>query len=40
VSRVDSFIPASPQTVLPTKTTKVLVKRTEQVTVTVEEKRT
>ena len=40
VSRVDSFIPPSPQTVLPTKTTKVPVKRTEQVTVTVEEKRT
>jgi len=39
VSRVDSFIPPSPQTVLPTKTTKVPVKRTEQVTVTVEEKK-
>ena len=37
VSRVDSFIPPAPQTVLPTKTQKVPVKKTEQVTVTVTE---
>lgn len=38
VSRIESFIPPSPETVLPTKTKKVPVKRQEQVTVTVEEK--
>jgi hypothetical protein len=39
VSRVDSFIPPAPQTVLRSKTTKVPVKKTEQVTVTVDEKK-
>lgn len=39
VSRIESFIPPSPETVLPTKTKKVPVKRTEQVSVTVEEKK-
>ncbi len=39
MSRIDSFIPPSPETVLPTKTKKVPVKRTETVTVTVEEKK-
>jgi hypothetical protein len=39
VSRIESFIPPSPQTVLPTKTKKVPVKRTETTTVTVEEKK-
>jgi hypothetical protein len=38
VSRIESFIPPNPETVLSTKTKKVPVKRTEQVTVTVEEK--
>jgi hypothetical protein len=39
VSRVDSFIPTSPQTTLPTKTEKVTVERTETVTVIVEEQK-
>src|SRR3989337_240331 len=39
VSRIESFIPPSPETVLPTKTKKVPVKRTETTTVTVEEKK-
>lgn len=39
VSRVESFIPTSPETVLPTKTKKVPVKRKEQYSVTVEEKK-
>jgi hypothetical protein len=39
VSRVQSFIPPSPTTVLPTKTKKVPVKRTETSMVTVEEKK-
>ena len=39
VSRIESFIPPSPETVLPTKTKKVPVKRTEQFSVTVEEKK-
>jgi hypothetical protein len=39
VSRIESFIPPSPETVLPTKTKKTAVKRTETKTVTVEEKK-
>ena len=39
VSRIESFIPPSPETVLPTKTKKVPVKKTETTTVTVEEKK-
>ena len=39
VSRVESFIPTSPETVLPTKTKKVPVKRKEQYSVTVDEKK-
>lgn len=39
VSRIESFIPPSPETVLPTKTKKTAVKRTETTTVTVEEKK-
>jgi hypothetical protein len=39
VSRIESFTPTSPQTVLPTKTKKVAVKRTQQYSVTVEEKK-
>ena len=39
MSRIESFIPPSPETVLPTKTKKVPVKRTETATVTIEEKK-
>ena len=39
VSRIDSFIPPSPETVLPTKTKKVTVEHKEEYSVTVEEKK-
>jgi hypothetical protein len=39
VSRIESFTPPSPETVLPTKTRKVPVKRSETTTITVEEKK-
>jgi hypothetical protein len=39
VSRIESFISPSPETVLPTKTKKVPVKKTGTTTVTVEEKK-
>jgi hypothetical protein len=39
VSRIDSFIPPSPETVLPTKTKKVTVEHKEEYSVTVDEKK-